>query len=208
MARTLPYPELAVKRPTSNLVSKKVLTSMLSQVIICSFAQGFAYWYTTIQPWYQEPTVDPDELNVVNPINSTLFLVSIFQYILVAAVFSVGPPYRKPMWSNAWLMACLVVLGSACTYFLFCEPGSFAFDILGLVDMPHSFHWALAAIVVANVVLSFAAEAYMIKPVTKAIKASQRFWRKRRRTRSAAAAGGGGHHYKVVQQQLREEGTA
>ncbi|PWN25160.1 hypothetical protein BDZ90DRAFT_281756 [Jaminaea rosea] len=208
MARTLPYPELAVKRPTSNLVSKKVLTSMLAQVLICSGAQGFAYWYTTIQPWYTDPTVDPDELNVVNPINTTLFLVSIFQYILVAAVFSVGPPYRKPMYTNAWLMLCLVVLGAACTYFLFAPVNSFAFDVLGLVEMPHSFHWALAAVVATNVVVSFVVEAYCIKPITKGFKGLQRAYRRKRRTRSAAAAGGNGHHYKAVQQQLREEGGA
>lgn len=33
--------------------------------------------------------------------NTVLFLVSCFQYILVAAAFSIGPPYRQSMWSNS-----------------------------------------------------------------------------------------------------------
>lgn len=41
-----------------------------------------------------------DKLDSLNYENTAVFLVSCFQYILVAAVFSIGPPYRKPMWSN------------------------------------------------------------------------------------------------------------
>ncbi|CAD6973738.1 unnamed protein product [Tilletia controversa] len=104
MARTLPYPDIHPKRPTANLVSKKVLTSMLGQVVICASVQLFAFLYTRAQPWYEQPILNPDELNVINPENSSLFLISSFQYILVAAVFSVGPPYRKPMYTNPMLM--------------------------------------------------------------------------------------------------------
>lgn len=54
---------------------------------------------------YTAPRIDPEagdgkHLDATNYENTTLFLVSCFQYILVAAVFSIGPPYRKPMWTN------------------------------------------------------------------------------------------------------------
>ncbi|CAO1631581.1 unnamed protein product [Sympodiomycopsis kandeliae] len=201
MSRTEPYPGLHIKRPTANLVSKKVLTSMLAQVIICSAAQGLVFFYTRAQPFYTPPVVNPDKLDVINPENSALFLVSSFQYILVAAIFSVGPPYRKPMWSNAWLMVCLVFLTALSAYFLF-VPSGFFFDLLGLVEFPSYFHLGLAVIVLVNTALSFFAEMYLVKPLTHGIKATQRYWR-RSRKRNVTVKNGA--LYKAIQQDLREE---
>lgn len=43
------------------------------------------------------------KLHAKNFENTVLFLISCFQYILVAAVFSIGPPYRKSMWTNGMI---------------------------------------------------------------------------------------------------------
>lgn len=102
MGRTHPYSRVVPKRPTANLVSKRVLVSLLGQVFINSTIQAIVFCRVRSQAWYQ-PGPLPDlenKLPTSNPENTTLFLVSIFQYVLVAATFSVGPPYRKEMMSN------------------------------------------------------------------------------------------------------------
>ncbi|KAL9932858.1 hypothetical protein V8E36_008113 [Tilletia maclaganii] len=205
MARTLPYPDIHPKRPTANLVSKKVLTSMLGQVIICACVQLFTFLYTRAQPWYDPPELNPDELNVINPENSSLFLVSSFQYILVAGVFSVGPPYRKPMYTNPMLMLSLAVLTAFSLYFLFVPSGWF-FDILGLVSFPRAFHVSLLIIVLVNVVLSVIFESLAIEPVTAFLKGLQRLWRRRHgRTHRRNNAG---KVHKRVAEDIQQDGEA
>jgi cation-transporting ATPase 13A3/4/5 len=54
-------------------------------------------------PPANDPASNNNRLESTNYENTVLFLISCFQYILVAAVFSIGPPYRKPMWTNGAL---------------------------------------------------------------------------------------------------------
>ncbi|KAF7728451.1 hypothetical protein EC973_006131 [Apophysomyces ossiformis] len=100
MGYTGAWPQLYRKRPTASLVSKKVLTSLIGQIIINSSFQFIAYWAVREQEWYVEPVFDPDGENIECYENTILFLLSSFQYILVAVVFSVGPPYRQPLYTN------------------------------------------------------------------------------------------------------------
>jgi len=179
MARTRPYPTLHTKRPTANLVSKKVLLSMLGQVLICSLFQALTFWLTRRQPWYKPPPVNPDELNVVNAENSALFLVSSFQYLTVAAVFSVGPPFRQPMYTNPMLMASLTILSLFSLFFLFVRSGFF-FELMGLVHFPPIFHWQLLALVVLNTATCFVFESYLMAPTLQLIKWVQRVHRGKR----------------------------
>ncbi|WFD44339.1 hypothetical protein MPSI1_003006 [Malassezia psittaci] len=169
MARTLPYPTLHVKRPTANLVSKKVLLSMFAQVIICSLAQVFTFWLTRRQSWYEPPKVNPDHLNVVSAENSAIFLVSSFQYVTVAAVFSVGPPFRMPIYTNPMLLLSLSALALLSTYFLFVQSGFF-YDLLGLVHFPWKFHWELLAIVLINTLACLVFESYLMSPALQLVK--------------------------------------
>lgn len=202
MARTLPYPILHTKRPTANLLSKKVLLSMIGQVIICSAFQAFTFYLTRRQPWYTPPKMDPDQLNVVNAENSAIFLVSSFQYITVAAVFSVGPPFRQPIYTNPMLLTSLTILTCFSLFFLFVKQGFF-FDLLGLVEFPASFHWKLLVIVVLNTVACFVFESHLMGPALQFVKFIQRVLyhrgRKHERTRKV-----GQKTYKAVLMSLND----
>jgi cation-transporting ATPase 13A3/4/5 len=46
-----PFPELSRKRPTADLVSRKVLTPLLGQMCICIIIQAVAFVAVREQPW-------------------------------------------------------------------------------------------------------------------------------------------------------------
>ena len=173
MARTLPYPKLSPKRPTANLMSKKVLISMLGQVVICAVTQCFTFWLVRSQDWYEPPKINPNMLNVVNYENTSLFLVSSFQYITVAAVFSVGPPYRMPIYTNPMLLTSLLSLSCVSLYVLFVQSG-YLYNLFDLVHLPTSFHWKLFSIVAVNTVLCFVFESYLSGPTLRLVKVMTR----------------------------------
>ena len=52
MGRTLPYPRIHPKRPTASLVSKKVLASLVGQILITSAVQFWAFFWVRSQSWY------------------------------------------------------------------------------------------------------------------------------------------------------------
>jgi cation-transporting P-type ATPase 13A2 len=116
VGRTLPYERIHTQRPTSSLVSRKVLSSLIGQIIITSAVQAWTFFWVRAQSWYQPPPPsipgEGSKLETTNYENTVLFLVSSFQYILVAAVFSIGPPYRKPMWTNG--RSSIVSLSCSC----------------------------------------------------------------------------------------------
>lgn len=159
MARTLPYPRIYHKRPTANLVSRKVLTSIIGQVIITAGVQVWAYLWVRRQPWYSPPSGhrEGDKLDSLNYENTAVFLVSCFQYILVAAVFSIGPPYRKPMWSNGWLMFAMISLFSINTWLLL-SPSKPVARLLTLIELPSAGRVALLVAAALNIVISLAFE--------------------------------------------------
>ncbi|QRW21722.1 cation transport ATPase [Rhizoctonia solani] len=51
MGRTLPYSRIYPKRPTASLVSKKVLSSIIGQIVITSAFQFWAFWWVRGQEW-------------------------------------------------------------------------------------------------------------------------------------------------------------
>ncbi|GKT50259.1 putative CDP-alcohol phosphatidyltransferase class-I family protein [Colletotrichum spaethianum] len=100
-----PFPVLSRKRPTADLVSRKVLIPLLGQMAICILIQAVAYVAVREQPWYIPPRVNHDKSNIKNSENTVLFLVSCFEYILAGVVLNAGPPFREKAVKNWPFMA-------------------------------------------------------------------------------------------------------
>ncbi|RDX48098.1 P-type ATPase [Lentinus brumalis] len=173
MGRTQAWPRIHPKRPTASLVSRKVLTSLVGQIVLTSAVQFWAFFWVRSQDWYappapKNPNADDDKLEATNYENSALFLVSCFQYILVAAVFSIGPPFRQHMWTNGWFMLSMVCL-SLFNIVVLLWPPAFVASLLELMPLPGSARAMLLLAVVVNVLTSMAFEHYGAPAVSHVI---------------------------------------
>ena len=118
MSWTKPHPVLARKRPTASLISRKVLTPLIGQIVLCFLIQLLSLKSAQAQPWsvassstvvgrqvnynsrFIPPKVDLERPNIQNSENTTLFLVSCYESILSSVIISVGRPFRQPMFTN------------------------------------------------------------------------------------------------------------
>lgn len=101
MGRAEPYSRIVAKRPIGSLSSAQNIISILSQVVVSASLQVGALAYVRIQPWYVEVRPSSgDDMDKLCWENTTLFSVSAFQYLILALVFSKGPPFRKPFYTN------------------------------------------------------------------------------------------------------------
>ncbi|KAK2871562.1 hypothetical protein FQN49_003053, partial [Arthroderma sp. PD_2] len=133
-----PSSVLCRKRPTANLVSRKVLTPLLGQILICILIQAVAYETVQIPEWYIPPKISHEETNVKNSQNTALFLVSCYQYVLSGVVLSAGRPFRKPATSNVPFVATIIIILLFSSYMLF-QPATWLYKLMQLTYMSPEF---------------------------------------------------------------------
>ncbi|KAI9502818.1 hypothetical protein BX070DRAFT_225648 [Coemansia spiralis] len=116
---------IAPKRPTANLMSKKVLTSLFGQIIINSSIQAILFHLVKLSENYTPPVredpTNPDSLLILSFENTALFLASSFQYVIVAC---------SNMRNFGFVLTCVVLI--VYTTFLVLWPTGWAMDMFEL----------------------------------------------------------------------------
>ena len=115
MGYTKPYPRLALRRPSANLVNSINLISCGTQMLLAIGFQISSYLLLRSTKWYVPADLAPrahvfQADNVYIFENTVIFSFSTFQYLTLAFVFSVGPPYRMPFYTNIYFLICFILL--------------------------------------------------------------------------------------------------
>lgn len=168
-----PYLTLSRKRPTANLVSRKVLTPLLGQVGICILVQLAVFKTVQTQDWYKPPKLDHKNTSIVHSQNTALFLVSCYQYILSGIVLSVGRPFRQPMTSNFPFVVTIVVVLAFSTYMLFDAP-KWLSNLMQLTYMSTFFKDWLLALAIAGFAVAYVSERRLFPAMARWIGSAYR----------------------------------
>lgn len=108
--------------PLTSLLGIVPLVSLTGQMILIGVAQYLAYLALTYFPWYVRHTYEGPEANECWE-NYVVFTVSIFQYIIMAIVFSHGSPYRRSVVTNKHLMISVIIMTGLSAYITIAPPG-------------------------------------------------------------------------------------
>ncbi|KAK7208376.1 P-type ATPase-like protein [Myxozyma melibiosi] len=168
MAWAKPYPVLSRKRPTANLVSQKILIKLVGQIVISVFFQFIIWEAVKRQPWYTPPIPGSDDSHVQSSDNTSLFLASCYQYIFVAMVLSVGPPYREPMRKNRPFMAMIAATTLIVTLILMVPP-RWLFNLLVLTQMTLGFKLFILAVAAVNFGAAWVGERYLFVSLARTL---------------------------------------
>ncbi|KAI9173310.1 hypothetical protein H9P43_007441 [Blastocladiella emersonii ATCC 22665] len=160
MARSEAYSTLVPKRPTGNLLSKRIITSLIGHVLLQLAFQLFIFYHVKLQAWYELPLADPDERIVTAHENTVVFLLSAFQYIALAVCFTAGPPYRASIFKNTAFIG-LVFAVIACNVVLLGIRVEWVMSLFDLLPVPPSYQVFIAALAAAHFVISWLAEKHV-----------------------------------------------
>ncbi|CAH8524645.1 unnamed protein product [Schistosoma rodhaini] len=94
------YPRLSVEPPGMRLVSTVTLLSLGLQLLTCGVVQFSVFVFTRLQPWYLPLFAYHEDYELKNYESTAVFSVSVYQYIILAIVFSKSAPYRRSILSN------------------------------------------------------------------------------------------------------------
>lgn len=187
-----PFPELSRKRPTADLVSRKVLTPLIGQMCICILIQAAAFVVVRKQPWFIPPKVKHDKSNIKNSENTALFLVSCFEYILSGVVLNAGPPFRVGVKKN-WPFLTTITVTLLITLYLVLGPASWLDRGMQLTKISWDFKLFLITLGLIYLGVAWTGEHHVFQRLARVIGKLRQAATGRRKTRK---------QYKVIREEM------
>ncbi|KAG5929110.1 hypothetical protein E4U42_007088 [Claviceps africana] len=192
MGWTGPAPFLCRKRPTANLVSRKVLTPLLGLMVLCVFFQGTAFLMVRKQSWYIPPEVGYDKPSIQNSENTALFLSSCFEYILSGILFNAGPPFRQNSTRN-WPFTITVTTALVITVYMICNPAHWLKNLMELSSIENDYKLFLLLLGVLYFFFAWAFDRHLAMPLARGIDyVQQKISRKAKKRKQ----------YKIIREQM------
>lgn len=163
--KTESYVGPLVKRtPLNSLISVSPIASLVIHLLLAFAFQIIAWFYLQQQSWFvpYQYSIDDDEIRGCYE-NYTVFIISCFQYIILAVVFSKGAPYRKSIFTNIGFISSLVV-NTVVTVLLAVVPATLTSKLFDIVYPPDPmFRYTLIGLGLCNFLLSLVIEVYFVE---------------------------------------------
>ncbi|XP_063707485.1 polyamine-transporting ATPase 13A3 isoform X3 [Culicoides brevitarsis] len=129
---------LTKQAPLNSLIAMSPIASLALHLIVAISFQIIGWYHVKAQPWF-EPFVFTEDKEEKNQLgcheNYTIFVISCFQYIILAFVFSKGAPYRKSVISNYGFLISILV-NTTITVYIALFPSDWLAEHMGLVVPP------------------------------------------------------------------------
>ena len=142
------------------LIDPSVLVAMLVQVILQIILLFLLYGlsvYTFPPKALNSFTGLSDDLSAFegNALNTSIFLFSNFQYLLMALFFGSWPPFQEPVYANFLMMGLVLTLIVSNFYMVLSCESNLISTLFGTVDLPSIFRiGVLSGLVILDVALS------------------------------------------------------
>ncbi len=173
MGFTRPAKKLTSQRPPERLMSAGIWFPVIAQFVVCATFQLAALIMLAQQPWYIRFNPEPGSTGTncfaretanspecsQSWENSAVFIMSLGQFLITAFVFNKGPPHRRGLWTNTWLLVALVVQTSFLLFAVFSSGGVVSETFAGMVPFPSmAFRFKMLGMLLLNFAASWLAD--------------------------------------------------
>uniref|UniRef100_A0A8C3K5W0 Cation-transporting ATPase n=1 Tax=Calidris pygmaea TaxID=425635 RepID=A0A8C3K5W0_9CHAR len=192
MSFTGAYPKLVPYRPPSQLISPPLLLSVVLNILFSLSMQIFGFVVVQEQPWYSKTNIHSACVSVNNPMendssvsslglhgmrdgaleqtdngyksyeNTTVWLLSTINCLIVALVFSKGKPFRQPIYTNYVFVVVLIVQLGICLFLVFADIDDL-YSKMDLVCTPTTWRISMVIMLAVTLAVSFLVEEAVIE---------------------------------------------